>query len=69
MPKRETAYNFVMLKNLASWLMVLRKVKKSLQWHMQEVISESFGTTIEKLFVPEEIFWGFSWEEKVSEYS
>lgn len=69
MPKRETAYNFVMLKNLASWLMVLRKVKKSLRWHMQEVMSESFGTTVEKLFVPEEICGGFSWEEKVSEYS
>ena len=36
---------------------------------MQEVMSESFGTTVEKLFVPEEICAGFSWEEKVSEYS
>lgn len=49
MPKRETAYNFVMLKNLASWLMVLLKVKKSLWWHMQEVMSESFGTIVEEL--------------------
>lgn len=49
MPKRETAYNFVMLKNLASWLMVLLKVKKSLRWHMQEVMSESFGTIVEEL--------------------
>ena len=36
---------------------------------MQEVMSESFGTTVEKLFVPVEICGGFSWEENVSEYS
>lgn len=49
MPKRETADNFVMLKNLASQLMVLLKVKKSLWWHVQEVMSESFGAIGENL--------------------
>ena len=29
--------------------MVLLKVKKSLRWHMQEVMSESFGTIVEEL--------------------
>lgn len=48
MPKREMTCDFVMLKNLASRLMVLLKVKKSLWWQMQEVMSESFGTIVEK---------------------
>lgn len=50
MPKREMANNFVMLKNLASQLMVVRKAKKkSLRWHMQEVMSESLGAIGENL--------------------
>lgn len=58
MPKRETAYNFVMLKNLASQLMVLLKVKKSLRWHAQSRVWITWSHRREA-FVPEEICGDF----------
>lgn len=47
-PREKPACSFIMLKNLARWLMVLLKVKRSLWWQVQELMSESFEVIVEE---------------------